>query len=49
MRAGFELETLVIFRLPICDVKCGATRGLSEKKKKKKKIVPPGRTTSDRP
>jgi hypothetical protein len=50
MRAGFELETLVIFRLPICNVKCCATRGLSEKKKKKKKkIVPPGRTASDRP
>jgi hypothetical protein len=48
MRAGFELETLVIFRLPICNVKCCATRGLSEKKKKKK-IVPPGRTASDRP
>jgi hypothetical protein len=47
MRAGFELETLVIFRLPICDVKCGATRGLSENKQKK--IVPPGRTASDRP
>jgi hypothetical protein len=47
MRAGFDLETLVIFRLPICKVKYCATRGLSEKKKKK--IVPLGRTSSDRP
>jgi hypothetical protein len=49
MRAGFELETLVIFRLPICDVKCGATRGLSEKKKKKKKKIAPARPDRLRP